>query len=382
MSKNKFDLNTRKLNVFYNGRKVGTLALYQRAFLAFEYDKEWIETGFSISPFSLPLRKGVFIPKIDPFEGLYGAFADSLPDGWGRLLVDRMLIKNNIPLEKINMLDRLAIVGNNGMGALSYRPEKEFVHQFSDYNLDTLAEECKALLNTNYSQDLDKLYTLGGSSGGARPKIMTCYDNSDWIIKFPSSLDSPNIGLTEYEYSKCAKKCGIIMSETKLFPSKKCDGYFGTKRFDRYTDAMGNKHKIHMLSVSALLETSHRIPNLDYNHLMKLTLELTKDFEEVEKMFRLMCFNVYAHNRDDHSKNFSFLYNEEMHKWVLSPAYDLTYSNSIGGEHASCVNGNGSNPTITDILEVAKNIGLDWHKSKKIAKEIEEIVKTELVNIK
>ena len=133
-----------------------------------------------------------------------------------------------------------------------------------------------------------------------------------------------------------------------------------------------------MISVSGLLETSHRIPNLDYNDLMQLTLNLTKSFEEVEKLFRLMCFNVFSHNRDDHSKNFSFIYNEDFNKWELSPEYDLTYSYSINGEHATTINGNGVNPSLNDILKVAEKIGLDKKKAKKITSEIEEIVKKDL----
>ena len=95
-------------------------------------------------------------------------------------------------------------------------------------------------------------------------------------------------------------------------------------------------------------------------------------------MFRLMCFNVFAHNRDDHSKNFSFLYDDKEERYVLSPAYDLTYSNSIGGEHATTVDGNGVNPSLEDILQVAKRVKMDTGKAKRIACEIEEIVKTEL----
>jgi hipA protein len=133
-----------------------------------------------------------------------------------------------------------------------------------------------------------------------------------------------------------------------------------------------------MISVSGLLETSHRIPNLDYNDLMQLTLNLTKSFEEVEKLFRLMCFNVFSHNRDDHSKNFSFIYNEDLNKWELSPAYDLTYSYSINGEHATTINGNGINPGLNDILKVAEKIGLDKKKAEKIAIEIRETVRKDL----
>ena len=162
------------------------------------------------------------------------------------------------------------------------------------------------------------------------------------------------------------------MEEVRLFPSGHTAGYFGTRRFDRIGD--GEPGKLHMVSAAGLLETSHRIPNLDYDILMKLTLQLTKSMEECEKLYRLMCFNVFAHNRDDHSKNFSYLYKEDEERWVLSPAYDLTYSNSLGGEHATTVNGNGANPGMEDILAVAKRIGLNTTKAKKTALEIKDCV--------
>ena len=369
----------KSLQVFYNEKKVGTLALMKNNIVAFEYDSNWITNGFSISPFSLPLKKQVFIPRIDPFDGLYGIFSDSLPDGWGRLLVDRMLNSQNINPREISQIDRLAIVGETGMGALSYKPEYNLLED-KDYkeDYDNLALSCKKILNTEHSADLDKLFKLGGSSGGARPKILTKIDNEDWIIKFPSSLDDSNIGKLEYLYSVCAKKCKIDIPETKLFPSKISSGYFGIKRFDRKKLSTGAIRKLHMISVSGLLETSHRIPNLDYNDLMQLTLNLTKSFEEVEKLFRLMCFNVFSHNRDDHSKNFSFIYNEDLNKWELSPAYDLTYSYSINGEHATTINGNGVNPGLNDILKVAEKIGLDKKKAEKITIEIRETVRKDL----
>lgn len=371
----------KKLEVIFNEKKVGTLALLNKSkidLLAFQYDDEWIKNGFSISPFSLPLENKVFIPKIDPFNGMFGVFSDSLPDGWGKLLVDRTLKKNNIDPFEITSLDRLAIVGNSGMGGLEYIPQYDFEIKSEIKDLDELALSCKKILNTEYSENLDELFLLGGSSGGARPKILTNINGEDWIIKFPSKFDNDNIGKQEYDYSLCAKKCGIFMPETKLFPSKNCSGFFGVKRFDREKNSENKIKKIHMVSVSGLLETSHRIPNLDYDILMKLTLKLTNDFEEVKKMYRLMCFNIFAHNRDDHSKNFSFLYNEIKRKWELSPAYDLTYSNSIGGEHATTIAGNGKNPTIKDILKVAENIGLKKDESEKIALEIKKIVENDL----
>lgn len=361
-----------KLDVYYHDRKVGTMALYQNRLAAFAYSDEWLQEGFSISPFSLPLEKRVFVPKIDPFEGLFGVFADSLPDGWGRLLVDRLMRKNGLNPHTVGSLERLAIVGNTGMGALTYRPTIPLESVYNELTLDEIAKECERILQTDTSEKLDYLFAKGGSSGGARPKILPRIDNEDWIIKFPSSEDSKDVGRQEYDYALCAKECGIEMEEVRLFPSEKTQGYFGTKRFDRVAE--GENGKVHMISAAAILETSHRIPNLDYDILMKLTLQLTKSMEECEKLYRLMCFNVFAHNRDDHSKNFSYIYRDREKRWVLSPAYDLTYSNSIGGEHATTVNGNGADPGMDDLLSVAKKIGIGMAKAKKTAAKIQECV--------
>lgn len=361
-----------KVDIFYHDRQVGTMALYENRLAVFEYDGEWLRDGFSISPFSLPLEKKVFVPKIDPFEGLFGVFADSLPDGWGRLLVDRLMRRNGLNPQTIGSLERLAIVGNSGMGALTYRPVILMENVQGDLSLDEIAGECSRILNTELSENLDYLFAKGGSSGGARPKILTKVGEEDWIIKFPSSDDSQNIGKQEYDYALCAQACGLNMEEVRLFPSNKTKGYFGTKRFDRR--GKGEEGKVHMVSAAGLLETSHRIPNLDYDILMKLTLQLTRSMEECEKLYRLMCFNVFAHNRDDHSKNFTYLYEEKAQRWILSPSYDLTYSNSLGGEHATTVNGNGVNPEMEDILAVAEKTGLNVAKSQKTANEIKECV--------
>lgn len=364
------------LSVRCNGRLVGTLALTAGGFSAFEYDREWLANGFSISPFSLPLQSGVFVrDKWEPFDGGFGIFADSLPDGWGRLLVDRMLLKRHIAPYSIDILQRLAIVGQSGMGALAYEPEFDFASAPGHEDLDALAISCREVLACESPQDLDTLFELGGSSGGARPKILTTVDGEDWIIKFPAAMDQKDIGEEEYRYSLCAKECGIEMPETRLFPSRLCTGYFGVKRFDRVLSE-GKVNRVHMASSGALLETGHRIPNLDYNMLLKLTLTLTKDFNEVQRMFRLMCFNVFAHNRDDHAKNFTFIYDVEHRGWRLSPAYDLTYSNSLGGEHATTIDGEGKNPGMKDILSAAGKIGLNSRAAKDIACEIMEKAQT------
>lgn len=252
------------------------------------------------------MNSTVFVANPHPFDGLFGVFDDSLPDGWGRLLVDLTLRERGIDPYSIGSLARLAIVGKSGMGALEYEPEVILGSPAAIGDLDAVAAACEKMLATDYSEDLDALFALGGSSGGARPKILTTIDGDDWIVKFPSSFDHDRIGAEEYTLACAAQSCGIEMPEVRLLPSKACSGYFAIKRFDRDRDRCGDVRKVHMASVGALLETSHRTPNLDYDLLMKLTLRLTDDMEEVERLYRLMSFNVLVGNRDDHAKNFTF----------------------------------------------------------------------------
>ncbi len=370
--------NLKLLNVYCADEEVGTLATTNDHVVAFEYDDRWLLNGFSISPFSLPLKKQVFVPKYDPFDGVFGVFADSLPDDWGKLIVDRILIREGLNPRTVNSLNRLAIVGACGMGALSYRPAHDLVINHVHDNFDLIATKCRQLIENHQSEDLDELFVLGGSSGGARPKALVRIDGEDWIVKFPSSYDPVNIGELEFKYSQCAKSCGVDMATTKLLPSRQCSGYFGTRRFDRKMLPDNTLSKMHVVSAGGILETSHRIPNLDYTDLMKLTYMLTKDYREVEKLFRLMCFNVFSHNRDDHSKNFSYCYDRSLKLWKLSPAYDLTYSSSLGGEHATSVFGNGKAPGVADIVEVAKSVDMDHRKARRIAISIQEKVHAEL----
>ena len=362
------------LQVLFDNRVVGTLALAANHKVVFQYDDSWLEQGFSISPFSLPLENQVFVPTKDYFDGLFGVFADSLPDHWGRLLLKRLLLAHEQNPDKLTVIDRLAIVGKSGMGALTYYPERKFSEENDNTDLDELAFQCQKILHTEYSDKLDELYRLGGTSGGARPKIMTTINDEDWIIKFSAHVDGENAGKMEYDYSCCARKCGITMSETKLFPSEVCEGYFGIKRFDRISDISGTK-RVHMLTAAALLELDFEQPSLDYHSLMKLTKIITRDNkDDVENMFRRMCFNVFAHNRDDHSKNFTYLYDESADSWRLSPAYDLTYSNTYYGEHTTTVDGNGRNPGKKELLAVGTMAGIKKELCMDIITEIKSCV--------
>jgi serine/threonine-protein kinase HipA len=157
-----------------------------------------------------------------------------------------------------------------------------------------------------------------------------------------------------------AMEAGVSMPDVHLFPSQQGKGYFAVKRFDRE----GNK-RLHMHTASGLLHSDFRVPSLDYEDLLTLTGSLTKDIREVEKMYRLAVFNVLAHNRDDHAKNFSFLMNKAG-AWKLSPAYDLTFSSGPGGEQSTMVAGEGRNPTIKHLIK----LGIEAKLSKGLIESI------------
>ena len=348
------------LEVEYEGNIVGKLAMSADQLAAFEYDPEFLKTGFSISPFYLPLKPGVFIAKREPFNGLFGVFNDSLPDGWGMLLTDRLLKKQKINPEQLTPLDRLSLVGSNGMGALTYKPATVFKHHEDTWNLNLLAKEVKQILHSNYDGSIENLFQKGGTSGGARPKVLITIDNVEWLVKFQGSSDPDDIGQLEYKYSEVAKKCGIEMPETRLFEGK----YFGTRRFDR----QGNQ-RYHVHSGSGLLYASFRFPSLDYTELIKASMALTRNIMEAWKVFRLMVFNVLTCNRDDHAKNFSFIWKNG--EWALSPAYDLVYSSGFNGQHTTTIAGKG-NPSKADIFEVAKLTGLSAKTASTIFDEVYE----------
>jgi serine/threonine-protein kinase HipA len=344
--------------VYYNGSSskqlLGRLLLKNRQ-IFFEYDTSFINSSLEISPFKLKLRSGVIISDDNSFDGLFGVFNDSLPDGWGRLLLDRKLMKSGINPNSISPLDRLCFVGINGMGALSYEPENsDTINEISN-DLDQIYTEIKATLDENDSY-LDDLVILAGSSAGARPKVLLNIDSEEWMIKFRSSYDPKDIGSIEYAYHLMAKEAGLFLPSAKLFQSKNGSGYFGVKRFDRN---LGKK--IHMHTISGLLHSDHRYPTLDYETIMKATLYLTKDIKQCEIQFRNAIFNILSHNRDDHSKNFSFLMDEKGN-WMVSPAYDLTFSSGPAGEHSTTIMGEGKFPTKNHLLKLA--LACDINKEK------------------
>lgn len=340
---------------------VGRLAILNHI-IYFEYDIGFIQKGIEISPFRLPLKTGVTELPQRPFEGLSGVFSDSLPDGWGRLLFDRMMRTQGILPADISPLDRLAHVGKQGMGALTYEPDYSPSDGNTPIILDELANQTEEVLEGTSDEVINELLALNGSSAGARPKALINLDSSRknisygagqvkeeleaWLVKFPNSQDGTDSGAIEYVYALMAKQAGVSIPDVHLFQSRKGSGYFAVKRFDRE----GSK-RLHMHTIGGLLHSDFRTPSLDYDDLLTLTGTITKDIREVEKMFRLAVFNVLAHNRDDHAKNFSFLM-DETGKWKLSPAYDLTFSGGPGGEQSTMVMGEGKNPNSSHLIKL------------------------------
>ncbi len=352
------------IEVLMNDTKIGRIAMTPDFLSAFEYDSAYLLSGVSISPFNLPLKSEVFIAKRTPFNGGFGVFDDSLPDGWGNLILDRYLKSKGIDPAKLTLLQRLSLIGSTGRGALEYRPDYSESTTDEIINFDNLANEAEKILTTDYEgESLDTLYKYGGSSGGARPKVFVKIEDKEWLVKFKATMDSVNIGVVEYEYSKLARKCGINMPETKLFERK----YFGVERFDRTLNG-----KIHTVSAAGLLNANYRVPSLDYGDLLQLCHILTKNMEEVYALFRQMVFNIAIKNRDDHAKNFSFqLVGTE---WKLSPAYDLLPSNGFNGFHTTTINNNGE-PTTDDILAVAARVGLNKKQTIEIMQEVNTLVR-------
>ena len=335
----------------------------------FKYHPDFLDLGLEISPFKMKLSNAVLQPKEQHFDGVFGVFSDSIPDGWGKLLLDRKLLSMGNNLSDISPLDRLAYLDQNAIGALTYQPdyENEFIN-FNSVDLDEINSQIALVLSGSSKDVLDELFLLGGSSGGARPKIMVGYNSKTdeilygkkdlpdgfehWIIKFPSSSDFKDIALIEYAYNQMAQNAGIEVNDFRLFKSKTGVSFFGSKRFDR----IFNK-KLHLHSVCGLLHDNFRMSTVDYGHIMDCAFSLEKDWNAYSKILRLATFNVLAHNRDDHSKNFSFLMDENG-LWKFAPAYDLTFSNSSFGFHSTTVAGESKNPTVKHLEELANHFGV------------------------
>lgn len=372
---------TSHLEVRIGSAVVGRLAQpSRRGPVLFEYDSAWLASGYSLNPLSLPLKPGVQVPPRTEPGALFGVFSDSLPDDWGRLLVERKLVQLGADPFSVTTLARLALVGSEGMGALEYDPGIDVGACSAPLGSDELFEQCRQLLETDSAAALDTLYRGGGSSGGARPKVMLDLDGEPWIVKFPASSDGLASGLDEFRFAAAARRCGIDMPDVRLMPSNLCEGFFAVKRFDRVCAPDGSPRKIHMASAAALLEADPFDETIDYRDLMRLSSVLTHDVRNAEQLFRVMCFNVLAGNCDDHVRNFSFLC-DECGEWRLSPAYDLTFNPGFFGEHSVLVNGKGKGIGESDLAAVGAVGGVSAGRAREVIEQVKAVVAEDLQDI-
>ncbi|WFU06003.1 type II toxin-antitoxin system HipA family toxin (plasmid) [Rhizobium sp. CB3171] len=378
----------RKLSVILDlegsQRTLGTLAWSspeRRAY--FEYAAEFLAAPLPVSPFNVKTNPGLIAAPRDPFDGLHGLFNDSLPDGWGRLLLDRRLQKAGIDYHLLTPLDRLSAVGKTGMGALAYIPELSDGERrlAEDIDLDWFVDQVNLVQAEMDVADIDTLQGAQGGSAGARPKIMIGFNQAEntfvldygqdmepgferWMVKARSAADPVEVGAEEKAYALMAETAGLEMTDTRIFDTKKGNRLFATKRFDR--TPVG---RLHMHTASGVLNASHREASLSYEQLHKLTFMMTRDSSEVLRMFRNMVFNVYARNRDDHAKNHAFLMKADG-RWALSPAYDLTFSSGPGGEHSADVAGEGRNPGMQHLLTISRGASIPDRDAKDIIEQV------------
>ncbi len=362
--------------------------------IVFEYSAQAIQRGLNFSPLRLPLppKGAVSAPYRGEraFHGLPGFVADALPDGWGMLLMDRVLRKMGKNPAQVSVLERLAIVGHDAMGALEFEPAQEGSEIQERIELKQIAKRVAELSQSDAQSEsaadseLLRYLRLGGSPQGARPKVLVQFNprtatlssglpltgaGRSWLIKFPAQGEHKEVCALEELYARIARKLGHELPTTQYFDLGPKFAAFGVERFDRRVvkaTERGQPHtelRIHISSASALLHADHRLPSLDYETLGLATLRLTGDRREVNKLFARCVLNLLLHNRDDHAKNFAFRLDAQG-MWKLTPVFDLTYSDGPGGEHSTSVMGQGKAITAKHLQALGAAIGVD---SKNIA---------------
>jgi serine/threonine-protein kinase HipA len=347
----------KQVDVFYDGwgehwrwgSLVSTTGTNGRPSIAFEFSDEAIARGLELSSFRLPL-KGPKLRRDFPSHqlALPGPVYDSLPDGWGMLLMDRLFKRGGLNPSRVGPLERLAYIGANAMGAMSFEPvAAELEAQDEEIPLAQLAAEVHEVLNGEGAQFLQKLLQVGGSPQGARPKALL-YGDADsgvfttraapdldaWLIKFPARQEHPEVCAIEAVYSECLKRCEIETPNTRYFELPDGQAAFATQRFDRK-----NGMRVPMQSLAAFTGADYQNPGaLDYVNFLRATHMCTNDVRQKALAFERTVFNVVFNNRDDHPKNFAYVMSQTG-SWTLAPAYDVTYCDGPGGYHQMDVMG-------------------------------------------
>lgn len=346
-----------KVDVYYDGWQehwhwgtlVSTTVETGRPIVMFEYSDEAKRRGLELSAYLLPLSGPQFHKDFPGHQmGLPGPVYDSLPDGWGLLLMDRLFKCRHINPSHIGPLDRLTYIADNAMGAMSFEPVSDDLSvAVNDISIEQLASEVTQVLKGEGGEFLQQLIVMGGSPQGARPKALLyrqpdsdvfCTaaqpDAEAWLVKFPAQYEHPEVCAIEFVYAECLRRCDIEMPETHYFSLPDGRAAFAVKRFDRQ-----NGIKIPMQSLASFTGADYKVPgSLDYVNFLRATQYCTNDVREKKIAFKRAVFNVAFNNRDDHPKNFSYLMSSTG-EWKLAPAYDVTFCGGPGGYHQMDVNG-------------------------------------------
>ena len=377
--------------VFATGerRRAGELA-QNRQGAFFQYDADYLRSCPSLSPFRLAFDGSLQRGPTEPHDGLHGAFADSLPDGWGRLLMDRVCRRHGVLPSELTPMDRLSYVGNRGLGALQFSPPSPFTPESpADVDLIELGERARALFEDDSMDVLPELAATG-SSGGARPKALVYLPSGGdllastqpgpglepWLVKFTSA--SLPLGheesLCEAAYLTLAQEAGIETPQWRLIPTRagaRSSGIasLALKRFD--CTAGG---RLHMLSLCGLLDADFRAPSIDYEDLIKASQVLCESPAVGQSQFLRAVFNLFALNQDDHTRNWAFLQDDDG-RWRPSPCYDVTFSPSPYGEHTTAFVGHGATPPLTAMQQLAAQANhASWGRARAVIEEVVDII--------
>lgn len=374
------------------GSVIGYIYQAENGSIYFSYDKDFIDSGIEISPIKMPLSNlNYSFPNLPEhtFYGLPGMVADSLPDRFGTIVMNKYLESQGRSIDSLSVVEKLCYTGKRGMGALEYEPNIEVASDNDKVDIDALTKLAADILSekekfqiSGSNHMMAQLMECSSSVGGARAKTLIAWNSSTndvrsgqvavgggyeyWLLKFDSIknnrdkdvVDEPEYTKIEYAYYLMAINAGIDMSECRLYRENDC-AHFMTKRFDR---AAVNNEKIHMQSLCALAHMDFNAPRIySYEDAFEIMRKLRLSYNEMLQLFRRMCFNEFAKNYDDHTKNISFLMNK-MGEWSLAPAYDVAFSykkDSIWvNAHQMLINGKADNIEKEDILFVARKVGI------------------------